>query len=54
MMNNEKRAEVEREIFRMERAVYKTKSEHLRRDYGKAIKRLRRELAVYDRYKQGA
>ena len=51
---SKERGEIIREIFRLERAVYKTKSEHLRRDYGKAIKRLRRELAVYDQYKQGA
>ena len=35
---------------RLEAAITKTKSETLKRDYGKALKRMRHELKVYDSY----
>lgn len=42
------------EIVRMSNAVMKTKSPKLKNDYLKAIRRMERELAEYDRYKKGA
>ena len=42
----------EAEIFRLQDAKRRTASEHLRRDYGKAIRRMRAELREYDRFKQ--
>lgn len=40
------------EIARMVDAIRRTKSEHLRMDYRKAVSRMRRELKAYDRYKR--
>lgn len=40
------------EINRLEEAKRRTTSEHLRRDYGKAIRKMRAELRQYDRFKQ--
>ena len=40
------------EIIRLEEAKRRSTSEHLRRDYGKAIRRMRAELRDYDRFKQ--
>ena len=40
------------EIIRLEEAKRRSTSEHLRRDYGKAIRRMRAELREYDRFKQ--
>ena len=54
MSMDEKRAEVVREIHRLEAALCKTKSPYLVQDYGKAIKRLYRELDTYDRFKRRA
>ena len=42
------------EIERLKTAMEKTDSEYLKRDYGKALKRMQRELSYYDRYKGGA
>ena len=42
------------EICRLEDAKRRSTSEHLRKDYGKAIRRMRAELREYDRYKQEA
>lgn len=42
------------EIARMTDAVMRTKSPTLKRDYVKAIRRMERELAEYDRYKKDA
>lgn len=42
------------EIVRMSDAVMRTKSPTLKRDYVKAIRRMERELAEYDRYKKDA
>lgn len=42
----------ESEILRLEDAKRRTSSPHLRRDYGKAIRRMRAELRDYDRFKQ--
>ena len=42
------------EIERLKTAMEKTDSEYLKRDYGKALKRIQRELSDYDRYKGGA
>lgn len=39
------------EIRRLEEAVDKTKSKYLRRDYSRAIQKMKSELAEYDRYK---
>ena len=41
------------EINRLEEARQKSGSAHLRKDYGKAIRRMRAELRAYDRYKEG-
>lgn len=41
------------EILRLEDAKRRTSSPHLRKDYGKAIRRMRAELRDYDRFKQG-
>jgi len=41
-----------REIARMQDACRRTKSKHLLNDYGKAIKRMKRELADYDKFKR--
>ena len=41
-----------REITRLRIAYNKTKSNYLRRDYGKAISRMEKELAEYDAYKR--
>lgn len=38
------------EIRRCEEALKKTKSKYLKRDYQKALKRMRSELAEYDRF----
>lgn len=40
------------EINRLRKAYDKTKSNYLRRDYGKAISRMEKELAEYDAYKR--
>lgn len=39
------------EIKRLEDAYEKTKSNMLKRDYGKAISRMRKELDEYDAYR---
>ena len=39
------------EMERLKIAIAKTKSEYLKRDYSKALKRMERELKEYDRYK---
>ena len=41
------------EMKRLKTAIAKTKSEYLKRDYSKALKRMERELKEYDRYKRG-
>lgn len=41
------------EIARLEVAIVKTKSEKLRTDYRKAVRRLRKELVQYDRSRTG-
>lgn len=38
------------EIKRMEQAMSQTDSMYLRKDYGRGIKRMKRELAEYDRF----
>lgn len=38
------------EIRRLQNAINKTKSEHLRRDYSKALVRMQNELLEYDGY----
>lgn len=40
------------EMRRLEEAIAKTKSEKLQKDYGKALKRMRRELREYDAYRR--
>lgn len=39
------------QMARMEIAIAKTTSPYLRRDYAKAVKRLKAELRTYDTYK---
>lgn len=36
------------EIRRLEDAIRRTRSDHLRSDYGKAIRRMKKELRAYD------
>ena len=43
------RNEIVNEIARVEQALRKTDSPKLRRDYGKHLKRLRRDLRYYDK-----
>lgn len=43
------REQVVQEIARVEQAMRKTDSPHLRRDYGKYLKRLYRDLKYYDK-----
>lgn len=38
----------EAEIRRLEDAIRRTRSDHLRRDYGKAVRRMKKELRAYD------
>ena len=38
------------EMDRLRDAISRTKSEHLRREYGKALKRMERDLRDYDRF----
>lgn len=45
-----KRAEVISEIARLKQARAKTTSRCLKTDYGKAIRRKQKELALYDYY----
>lgn len=40
-------------IRELEDAKARTRSEMLRRDYSKAIARLKRELKIYDAYRKG-
>lgn len=42
------------EMKRLEEAIEKTKSEYLKYDYSKALKRMKLELAYYDKFKGGA
>ena len=41
------------EMDRLKDAIANTKSNHLRCDYCRALKRMRKELEEYDRYKGG-
>lgn len=41
------------EMDRLKDAMARTKSNHLRCDYGRALKRMKKELEEYDRYKGG-
>lgn len=47
---DKRRQEFVDEMKRIERAIYRTQSEHLKRDYSKALKAMKRELADYDRF----
>lgn len=40
------------EMRRLEEAIAKTKSDKLRKDYGKALNRMRHELKIYDAYRR--
>ena len=40
------------EMRRLEEAISKTKSEKLRTDYGKALRRMQHELKIYDKYRR--
>lgn len=40
------------EMRRLEKAIAKTKSDKLRKDYGKALKQMRHELKIYDAYRR--
>lgn len=39
------------EMARLQEAIKKTKSAQLKQDYGRALKRMQRELEEYDRYR---
>lgn len=47
-MENTKRQEFREEIRRLQEACRKSKSKYLRNDYGKRIKRMKKQLAYYD------
>ena len=47
-------ADYQQEIARVQAAIDKTESEHLRRDYGKYLKRLHREQRDYNRFRKEA
>lgn len=49
-MADKRRQEFVDEMERLKRAIYRTRSEHLKRDYSKALKDMKRELADYDRF----
>jgi len=40
------------EMQRLEEAIAKTKSDKLRKDYGKRLNRMRHELKQYDAYRR--
>lgn len=40
------------EMKRLEEAIAKTRSEHLKRDYGKRLRKMRSELKEYDAYRR--
>ena len=42
-----------KEMRRMKEAIEKTDSPKLKRDYSKAIKRMKKQLKEYDYYRQG-
>lgn len=42
------------EMKRLKDAINRTKSEYLRCDYEKALRKMEKELKEYDRYKGGA
>lgn len=49
---DKQRAAFVKEIDRLRMAYNKTKSNYLRRDYGKAISRMEKELEEYDSFKK--
>ena len=51
-MADKQREAFQAEINRLEEAKRRSTSEHLRRDSGKAIRRMRAELREYDRFRQ--
>lgn len=51
-MSTKKREEFTAEIARLKQARQKTTSRHLKTDYGKAIRRMTRELKAYDMYQR--
>lgn len=52
-MVDKRRQEFVDEMNRLEQAIYKTDSEYLKRDYSKALKKMKRELAQYDKFMNG-
>lgn len=42
------------EINRIEEAINKSKSAKLKRDYSKAVKKMKKELKEYDNFRKGA
>lgn len=40
------------EMRRLETAIKQTKSESLKKDYGKALKKMRHELKIYDSFRR--
>ena len=51
-MADKQREAFQAEINRLEDAKRRSTSEHLRRDYGKAIRKMRAELREYDRFRR--
>ena len=41
------------EMERLKEAIAKTSSKHLKNDYTKALRKMQKELAEYDRYRGG-
>ena len=53
-MPNDKREEFLAEIATMKAARRRSKSHHLKSDYGKAVRRMQNELRTYDMYQRKA
>ena len=53
-MAGNKREEFTAELARLKQARKRTTSRYLKTDYGKAIRRMTRELAEYDHHQQEA
>ena len=49
-MADKRRQEFVDEMNRLEQAICNTHSEYLKRDYSKTLKKMKRELAEYDRF----
>lgn len=41
------------EMERLKKAMKETRSDYLRIDYGKKLKKMKKELEIYDKYRRG-